>query len=166
MPLRTSVVGATMSSDIPYHLQRTTFHPDVMELTKWLLSGWKGVDTTTRVNALRVWITGSAWVYEMPIPRLQCPVPVELGGHYSTWHCARTGRSGAGTIRLPKPSVITTLHEFRHAMQHHVVDVPWWNVEGDARAWSLSLYHQVAPERFARLVRAGKVFHTSPEELS
>jgi hypothetical protein len=149
----------------PYHLQRTNFHPDILELTHHLLEAWNQCTSDEKVLALRFWIAGAAAVYDMPTPRLECPIKVEGGGHYSTWYCQRTRRSSAGVIRLPKPSVITMLHEFRHAMQHHVVDVPWWNVEGDARAWSLSLYHQVAPERLAGLIRAGKVFHISPEEL-
>lgn len=78
-------------------------------------------------------------------------------------------------IHMSKPSIITLLHEFRHAMQAQGKAGPSFRpdlpedarggVEDDARAWSLSLYYAVAPRTLKRLVTEGRVFHTSPADF-
>jgi len=54
------------------------------------------------------------------------------------------------------------LHEFRHHYQHHRHNVEFGAMEDDARAWSLSLYHTVAPRRFRYLVENNMVIHLDP----
>jgi len=74
------------------------------------------------------------------------------------------------TIKLPKISVTTLLHEFRHALQHHFrKDVLYplveWAMEEDARSWSLSLWYQAMPEKFRKLVKTGKIIHMRKSDL-
>jgi len=79
-----------------------------------------------------------------------------------------------GHLALPKGSVVTVLHEFRHGMQHHLnvqqrgIPSPereeYGPIEGglheeDARAWSLSIYYLVDPSRFILGVRRGIIYH-------
>ena len=73
-------------------------------------------------------------------------------------------------IHMAYPSIVTLIHEFRHAMQAQgKADVAITDnlnkVEDDARAWSLSIYYKVAPRMFRRLVREGKIFHITPDDL-
>jgi hypothetical protein len=65
------------------------------------------------------------------------------------------------TMSPNHPSVITLIHETRHALQAKEKGAAMitQDVERDARAWSLSLYYQVRPNLLKRLVREGRVFH-------
>jgi len=117
------------------------------------------------VDKAQGWVTDAAEVYGLPGLTLRHTSPAEAAG------------SGCylpilGEIRMPKPSVVTLFHEFRHAIQHHrPSDVHYWldptaqPAEDDARAWSLSLFHQVRPQLLASAVEAGSVFYIIPEDL-
>lgn len=68
-------------------------------------------------------------------------------------------------IHMAYPSIITYLHEFRHAMQAQGFAGNFRDAEHDARGWSLSLYNKVAPRTLRRLVREGKVFHITEADM-
>ena len=67
----------------------------------------------------------------------------------------------AERIGLPKVSLISALHEYRHHMQkyHHR---RYEDIEVDARAWSISAFHLALPEDFDRAWRAGRIWYMPP----
>lgn len=114
--------------------------------------------------AFERWLAAAAATYRVPVPELRIVPPARCGGH---------GRYLApGTILMPRYSLITLWHEFRHHLQEHGRPLientgrPWADAETDARAWSLSLYHAADPALLARLVNQGKVLHLRPADLA
>jgi hypothetical protein len=63
-----------------------------------------------------------------------------------------------GQIWLSEASSITAWHEFRHHWQL-MTGSTVADVEDDARGWSLSLLHSVAPKTLRRLAREDRVLH-------
>ncbi len=55
-----------------------------------------------------------------------------------------------------KLSLITLLHEFKHALQHLNNRT---NSENIARGWSLSVYYKATPRLFERAVNKGLIIH-------
>ena len=147
-----------------YHQKVTEFPPALLAVTDryFRCRPWRS-DWVTKGND---WIAAAAAVYEMP--------PITMR-HTSTIEAAGSGCYvfANNEIRMPKASVVTLFHEFRHAIQHHQPDELWYRVdetappaEDDARAWSLSLFHQVRPQLLASAVEAGRVFYVAPEDLT
>ena len=66
-------------------------------------------------------------------------------------------------IELPHYSVVTLLHEFKHAMQH-LTNQP--QNEEVARGWSLSLFYKAAPKHFKRAVERAIIFFITPEDIT
>jgi len=90
----------------------------------------------------------------MPAPRVRISPEVFGPGRYVV---------RSHTIEMSHFSVVTLLHEFRHAMQYRpgIADVRPGSEE-DARAWSLSLFRLAAPRRFRRMCDAGRIIHCRP----
>lgn len=106
------------------------------------------------------WVQAVAGVYGFQIPALA--FNRQAGdGFYSP---------SKNEINMSKPSIVTLIHEFRHAMQSKQVATGFSrlarDVEHDARAWSLSLYFKVAPVSFRRLVAEGKIYHITMNDLT
>ncbi len=147
-----------------YHLSVTDFPPTLIHATDryFRRRPWRN-DWEPKAQA---WIDTAADLYELPTITV---------AHTSTAEAAGSGcyLPARNEIRMPKASVVTLFHEFRHAIQHHQPDETWHRVdptapaaEDDARAWSLSLFHQVRPQLLASAVEAGRVFYISPEDLA
>ena len=131
-----------------YHTRFKNFHPKTISAVKYLMREWQSRDQWILMET-------SCWrlceLYGMP--RVDVHKDCTAGdGFY---------QPSTRTIHMTKPSIITFLHEFRHAMQHLIHKQVDPDIEVDARAWSLSLYFVVAPRTLKRLVREGKVFHTT-----
>lgn len=65
------------------------------------------------------------------------------------------------TILMPKFSVFTLLHEFRHALQHKL-GITVNDPEEDARNWSTRLVYAAAPRFYRRAVERGLVLYPGP----
>jgi len=65
-------------------------------------------------------------------------------------------------IELPKPSLVSFLHEFRHHMQIAGRRQRYPNREVDARAWSISAFHLALPEEFDNAWRKGLIWYMPP----
>lgn len=50
-------------------------------------------------------------------------------------------------IKLPRVSLVSFLHEFRHHMQHHGMQ-HYDRIENDARGWSISAFSYALPSNF------------------
>jgi len=86
--------------------------------------------------------------YGMPTPRL----------HQDTYEFYMIS---AEDIGLPKVSLVSACHEYRHHMQKHGRK-RFDDIEVDARAWSISLFHLALPEDFDRAWRRGKIWYMPP----
>lgn len=64
-------------------------------------------------------------------------------------------------IGLPKVSLVSSLHEYRHHMQKKG-RLRFRDVEVDARAWSISAFHYSLPEDFDSAWRRGRVWYLPP----
>ena len=117
------------------------------------------------VEKAQQWVSDAAGIYDLETVALRHTSPRDAAGSgcYLPAH---------NEIRIPKASVVTLFHEFRHALQHHRPDDPQYRVdraapaaEDDARAWSLSLFQQVRPQLLVAAVESGRVFYISTEDL-
>lgn len=143
-----------------YHRRFRRYNSRTVDATKTLMRGWGQAGQAERTAKMETWLETVSLIYKLPKPDLAVKATSYVGsGFYSP---------RSNLIALPKPSIVTLLHEFRHAMQY-------WNragshfrrgvgseerggLEDDARAWSLSLYHSVAPRTFRKLARDGQIF--------
>lgn len=64
-------------------------------------------------------------------------------------------------IGLPRVSLVSFLHEFRHHMQTHGRQ-HYPSVEVDARGWSISMFRRACPGSFKRAWRAGRIWFMPP----
>lgn len=131
-----------------YHRKFRNIDRRTRKLTKEMLQGWGVASVDQRADKMRTWLQAASRVYGMTTPRL---VFDHYSGHgyYS---------STVNEIHMPYPSVVTVLHEFRHAMQWQKGVGRNIDAEDDARGWSLSLYYAVAPRTLERLAASGAVF--------
>lgn len=60
-------------------------------------------------------------------------------------------------IGLPKVSLVSSLHEYRHHMQKHQKQ-HYSDIEVDARGWSISAFHYALPEDFDSAWRRGLIW--------
>ncbi|GAH30908.1 unnamed protein product [marine sediment metagenome] len=64
-------------------------------------------------------------------------------------------------IGLPKVSLVSSLHEYRHHMQKHG-RLRFGDVEVDARGWSISAFHYALPEDFDSSWSRGLIWYLPP----
>ncbi len=147
-----------------YHLRFKNFHPGTIRATDELFRSkpWSGTDDEKQDKFER-WLRQVANVYGIPAPQLEIsddPLTLLMAGGYS-----------AGTMTLPKFSVLTLFHEFRHHMQFCGVGRAGevygehTAMEDDAAGWGCSLFYKVRPTLFRKAVREGGVFHVQAEDL-
>jgi len=132
-----------------YHQRFTRFKPATLDATKVLMRGWRDATAEERFAKAEAWLDQAATAYGMRTPKLV--LNLQAGsGHYQPWN---------NEVHMAYMSIVTLIHEFRHAMQAQRGDGRGRDIEDDARAWSLSLYFKVAPRAFVRLARAGEILY-------
>lgn len=143
-----------------YHKKFQHFKPQALTITKSLLKDWGNCSDDLRLLKMNKWLTEAAELYQIARPDLIKDVGAGEGCYLIV----------ENQIRVSKESVVTLLHEFRHALQTHRRASGFsynpLRVETDARAWSLSLYYKVAPRSFRRLVTEGAIYHISVNDLT
>jgi phage replication-related protein YjqB (UPF0714/DUF867 family) len=185
-----AVIDRTRAALMPlagkaYHTVFPDIEPEVVEIVRGLMaqkprSRSRSIEQKTLLA--QAFVRELEMFYDMrPIDvAIVTPEQASVNGHYNP---ARR------EIRLPvlnKPgvegswSVVTLLHEFRHAMQGDGLaqirrgegpdPAPSGNQavderEEDARAWSLSLYALAAPDAFKRGVKRGIIFFITHEDI-
>lgn len=139
-----------------YHqmMSETEIGSGTIEAVRELITKvWRG-STESRLEAVRACCETICHAYGIErIPRIEFVSGTEGNALYAV--------SGGGVydsrinaIHLfKKVSLVTFLHELRHAMQH-ILELEV-NREKDARAWSLSAYYIADPIRFQRAVDKG-----------
>lgn len=119
---------------------------DVIDLTRELARViWKGTDQE-KYKFSRLWLAYMSEVDKIPLPALIYIDSDELrqqtgGGIYN---------NNYNVIILSKWSLVTLIHEYRHAVQHARE-----MLEEDARAWSVSLFRRACPKAYRRAVEKG-----------
>lgn len=162
LPARLAAAPARPAPPGPatYHLQFGRFKRGVLDATNNLFQARPSrLDPEQRAAAFQQWADSVCRAYNITPPRI-------------VWDTTATGTGGGYytpsthtiTLSPERPSVITLLHETRHALQHAPggPSMISRDVEIDARAWSLSLYYKVRPALFRKLARQGRILHIAP----
>jgi hypothetical protein len=151
-------------TDAPYHQQITHFHPRTLAATNALFTARPSrLAPPERRHVCEQWVQTVSNSEQLPPPTIVWeprPLTESGGGYYiSSTHSLH--------MRAEQPSLLTLFHEHRHAQQFKQPNITMVSTdkEDDARAWSMSLFHQVRPRLFARLVNEGRIFHISPADL-
>lgn len=87
-------------------------------------------------------------VYDVPTPDVE-------------WDTREVYYGGPERIGLPRPSLVSFLHEFRHHLQQHGRQANS-DIEEDARGWSISLFAEAEPDYFDRAWRDGRIWFMPP----
>ena len=141
-----------------YHKRFNNFNQQTIQATKELMLNWGANTQEQNVIKMKKWLEKVAEIYQIQFPMLKI-VQLAGAGYY---------RINKNQICMAYPSIVTLLHEFRHAMQfQNRTRVTGYSdkAEDDARAWSLSLYYKVAPRSFRRLVRQNQIMFVGTEDL-
>ena len=133
-----------------YHRRFRNPHRKAVDATRLLIRGWTASSDDAKWEKSRQWLKTVSQVYRVETPKLfKQERGVGIGCYYPA----------SNAIHMPYPSIVTLLHEFRHAYQHsHPSRMPQ-DIEDDARAWSLSLYYRVAPRTVRRLAAEGRILY-------
>jgi hypothetical protein len=153
----------TIQANIPYHKVFTEFNEDAFARTKALFESRPSLQTPEeRVVIFENWVNDMSDIYNMSRPRFIWDEDTQWAGGGIYRH-----HDHAIIMSKSRQSVITLIHEFRHALQltKHGEDMKYRDREDDARAWSLSLYYLLKPTLLEKLVREGKVYHIKPEDF-
>ncbi|MGB9849163.1 MAG: hypothetical protein ACPLSY_04975 [Moorellaceae bacterium] len=131
-----------------------------VEATRRLIAArpWRGspdrggpAEFAAAYAACKEWLEGVSGIYGVATPELRVGTPLAVLSGYGCYAIADN------TIHLPRFSVTTLAHEFRHAWQRqkgrHVGD------EEDARGWSVSLIYLADPRFYWRAVERGRLLY-------
>lgn len=108
---------------------------------------WK-VEKPEGYDLMREMFEKISSVYSFPIPSL-----IEDTYEYYFIPMERIG--------LPKVSLVSSLHEYRHHMQKYG-RLRFQDIEIDARGWSISAFHYALPEDFDSAWRRGLIWYLPP----
>lgn len=150
---------------------RDAFDPRILELTERfvVVKPWRNEDPLPMYDA---WVHGACIVYGVPAP-VVVKHPSQFQANrtratYGEYHAPGTELGGErGLVVLRKWSLISLFHQFRHHLQHYS-DHNYRSDEEegqDAQEWACSLLYLVAPRRFRRMVRAGRIMGVEPDDL-
>jgi hypothetical protein len=119
----------------------------IMAVKGWRNNTWKTAksgDEATKITALQGLVTALNTVYTKTVS-LVLDTEAPQGAHY---------HPESNTIHLNKPSIITTLHEYAHAL--------FGTSEKKACRWSVQLFAKVWPKSFANLEWNGHMLVRKP----
>lgn len=145
-----------------YHEQFKHLKVDTIMATKALFAHhFYRLSDDEKHRRFEQWLADVSSIYGLPVPSFQLGSEAEAHGS-GVYHIV------SQQIVLPKYSIVSLMHEFRHHMQHTLpvrLQPTLEAIEDDARAWSLSLFYASKPRLFEKSVREGKIFFVSPEDL-
>lgn len=132
--------------------------PAAVEMTKMLIAAkpWRGnpgrggrEEFTASLAACEKWLEETSRIYGIRKPGLFIGSPEALLSGYGCYG------SRSNAIHLPKFSVVTLAHEFRHAWQCQNGRYGSADNEEDARGWSVSLVYRANPKFYWRAKKKG-----------
>jgi len=135
-------------------------NPKVIAETKKLIQSgiWdKGMSEEDKCIYMGIWVKNVSEIYGMEKPKLYFHNDKSAKRHYKLSGGGRYYPSHNEIHLYKKISLVTLLHEFRHAMQYRLKEVKIYkkHLEKDARAWSCSLYKLSAPKSYEKAVQLG-----------
>ena len=142
----------------PYHIAYTQLKPAVVKIVRDFIvkaRPWRGT-AEEKQQKFEAVIKKLARHYNIRPPTVHISDPEHAMG--SGFYNQETNH-----IELPHYSVVTLLHEFKHAMQH-LTNQP--QNEEVARGWSLSLFYKAAPKHFKRAVERAIIFFITPADIT
>jgi hypothetical protein len=131
-----------------HHLKFRNIRQDIQQASKQMRQGWGSLTELEQKYRIIEWVAEASRIYQLPQPSVVFQPNSDYYHH-----------GEGGSIHLSKPSAITAWHEFRHHWQAIRPDAWSGDEEIDARNWSLSLFHSVAPRTLRRLATADRVIH-------
>lgn len=133
----------------PYHKYFTRIKPRTLEIIREAKN--RGIWRVSKEEGFEIlrWMFGElSRTYSISVPRL-----VEASyEHY---------RILTETIGLPKVSLVSSLHEYRHHMQKYGFQ-RYADKEEDARGWSISAFRLALPEDFLKAWKANRIWFMPP----
>jgi len=139
-----------MAVEMDYHLMFPDIHRKTLEIIRYIVRerGLWRVPREEGFELLRELYVKISQVYGLPTPTL-----VEATYEHYIIPMERIG--------LPKVSLVSALHEYRHHMQKHRRQ-RFRDKEVDARGWSISAFHYALPEEFRSAWRRGLIWFMPP----
>jgi len=133
-----------------YHLMFPDISARTIEVVRDIVTvkGLWRVSTEEGFELLREMFTRFSEIYGIPVPGLH----QDSYEHYLI---------PAEEIGLPRPSLVSACHEYRHHMQKYG-RLRYRDKEVDARAWSISVFYLALPEAFDRAWRQGRIWYMPP----
>jgi hypothetical protein len=140
----------------PYFLRYTNINLNTIKLVKTLKEeGYFKANEEIKRKMLNNLIFNLADIYK-----------IKINGFYFTdnkiYNDSRYNQLN-NTIYLNKASIVTALHEFKHALQHNKHKL---NNEDIARSWSLSLFYIAYPNIFKSSVKKGLILFVNSEDFN
>lgn len=133
-----------------YHLMFPDISSQTLDTVRYIIRDrglWR-VPKEEGFDLLREMFSKISRVYGFPTPGL-----IESGHEHYLIPLERIG--------LPRVSLVSALHEYRHHMQKYHRK-RFEDVEVDARAWSISTFHLALPEDFDKAWRNGRIWYMPP----
>lgn len=151
-----------------YHTKFANIKDSAIGLTYMLFSPeFFDKSDEDKLKHMNDWLRAMSAIYDVPNPLLVLSTPEEcdLGEYIPTDDSVD---ALYGKIVLPKLSVVSLIHEFRHHLQ--VNEAAKYSSAGkdneeDARAWSLSLLYLARPAMFKQSVKKGYILYVDADEL-
>jgi hypothetical protein len=139
-----------MSEVRDYHLMFPDISSGTLEIIRYIVleRGLWRVSKPEGFELIREMYGKISSVYGFPVPSL-----VEDTYEYYFVSGERIG--------LPKVSLVSSLHEYRHHMQKYGRR-RFRDIEVDARGWSVSAFHYSLPEDFDSAWRRGLIWYMPP----
>ena len=132
-----------------YHLMFQDISSQTLEVVRYVKErGLWSVGEEEGFELLKEMFSKISAVYGFPTPGL-----IKSGHEHYLTPLERIG--------LPRVSLVSALHEYRHHMQKHHRK-RYEDVEVDARAWSISTFHLALPEDFDSAWRKGLIWYMPP----
>lgn len=139
-----------MSVEQDYHLMFPDISSKTLEIIRYTIRerGLWNVGKEEGFDLIQEMFNEISSVYGFPTPTL-------IEHRYECYWGAQE------RIGLPKVSLVSSLHEYRHHMQYHGRK-RFDDVEVDARGWSVSAFHYALPEEFDNAWRKGIIWFLPP----
>lgn len=132
-----------------YHRMFTRIHTGALQSVRDVVDrGLWRVEEDEGFNLIRDLYRSLSGVYDMPVPSL-----IRDNHEYYLIPSERIG--------LPRVSLVSCLHEYRHHMQKHSRQ-HYSDVEVDARGWSISTFHMALPQDFDSAWERGLIWFMPP----
>ncbi|AKQ08601.1 hypothetical protein PBC5_035 [Bacillus phage PBC5] len=152
-----------MASDKKYCEVYKKIHPHVIDEVRLMVQGgfWKReVTNADKTILMGLFVRRVSQLYGFPTPKLYFDTGKQSKENYRLYGGMYLDEPNEIHI-FYKPSLMTFLHEFRHAMQYRIEGLKLYrdDLEHDARAWSHSLYRLALPKSYKSAIEKGLFLH-------